>query len=142
MVGSLVLLLGIVTRPLGGVLKRYMGIRLLLASAFIMNAAGCLALADCSKSLALAVIAVLLLGIGCGLPYAALVTRAGHLFPDSAGAAIGLVNMLGILMILLGAPVVGHLADWSGSFRSSFLALAGFSVVACIAVPFLHPNEP
>jgi MFS family permease len=108
----------------------------------MMNAAGCLALAYCSKSLALAVAAVLLLGIGCGLPYAALVTRAGRLFPDRAGAAIGLVNMLGILMILLGAPVVGHLADWSGSFRSSFLALAGFSAVACTAVPFLDPNEP
>ena len=36
----------------------------------------------------------------------------------------------------------GHLADWSGSFRSSFLAPAGFSVVACTAFPFLHPNEP
>lgn len=142
MVGSLVLLLGIMTRPLGGVLQRYIGMRPLLASAFIMNAAGCLALAYCSRSLALAVAAVLLLGIGCGLPYAALITRAGRLFPDRVGAAIGLVNMLGILMILLGAPVVGHLADWSGSFRSSFLALAGFSVVACTAVPFLNPNEP
>jgi MFS family permease len=142
LVGSLVLLLGIVTRPLGGVLRRYMGMRLLLASAFTMNAAGCLALAYSSNSLALPITAVVLLGIGCGLPYAALVTRAGRLFPDRAGAAIGMVNMLGILMILLGAPMVGHVADWTGSFRSSFLALAGFSVLACTVVPLLDPNEP
>jgi MFS family permease len=142
MVGSLVLLLGIVTRPLGGVLRRYMGMRPLLASAFTMNAAGCLALAYSSQSFLLPMAAVMLLGAGCGLPYAALVTRAGRLFPDRAGAAIGMVNMLGILMILLGAPVVGRLADGSGSFRSSFLALAGFSVLVCTAVPFLDPNEP
>ena len=108
----------------------------------MLNAAGCLVLACRSHSHALAIAAVVLLGIGCGLPYAALVTRAGQLFPDRAAAAMGMVNMLGSLMILLGAPVVGHLADWSGSFRSSFLALAGFSVLACTAVPFVDSDEP
>jgi hypothetical protein len=27
--------------------------------------------------------------------------------------------MLGIVMILVGAPLVGRLADWSGNFRGS-----------------------
>ncbi len=140
--GSFVLLLGIGMRPLGGVLRRRVGIRLLLAVSFLMNALGCFGLASGGRSLSLAVIAVGLIGTGCGLPYAALFTRAGALVPGRAGAAMGLVNMLGIVMILVGAPLAGRLADWSGSFRSSFFALAIFSLVACAAVSFISRNEP
>ncbi len=141
-IGSLVLLLGIVMRPLGGMLRRRTGIRALLAASFLMNAAGCLALASNWNSLPLAIGAVLLIGTGCGLPYAALFTRAAALFPGRAGAAMGLVNMLGILMILVGAPLVGHLADWSGSFRSSFVALGAFSLIASAATLFVRRDEP
>ena len=45
-------------------------------------------------------------------------------------------------MILVGAPLVGHLTDWSGSFRSSFLALGAFSLVACAAVGLVSRDEP
>lgn len=142
MVGSLVLLLGIVTRPLGGVLVRRVGVRALLVSSLAMNASGCFALGSGWASLPLAILAVALVGTGCGLPYAALFTRAAALYPGRAGAAMGLVNMLGILMILVGAPLVGHLADWTGSFRSSFLALSSFALVACASTVFLSRNEP
>jgi MFS family permease len=140
--GSFVLLLGIGMRPLGGALKRRVGIRALLAASFFMNAVGCFALASGGHSLSLAVVAVGLIGTGCGLPYAALFTRAGALVPGRAGAAMGLINMLGIIMILVGAPLAGRLADWSGSFRSSFLALAIFSLVACAAVSLISRDEP
>jgi MFS family permease len=140
--GSFVLLLGIGTRPLGGVLTRQVGIRRLLAASFLMNTIGCSALASGGHSLSLAVLAVALIGTGCGLPYAALFTRAGALFPGRAGAAMGLVNTLGIVMILVGAPLAGRLADWSGSFRSSFFALAIFSLVACAAVSLISRDEP
>jgi predicted MFS family arabinose efflux permease len=140
--GSFVLLLGIGMRPLGGVLTRHVGIRRLLAASFLMNALGCSVLASGSHSLSLAMLAVGLIGTGCGLPYAALFTRAGALFPGRAGAAMGLVNTLGIVMILVGAPLAGRLADWSGSFRSSFFALAIFSLVACTAVSLISRDEP
>lgn len=142
LIGSFVLLLGIVMRPLGGVLRQRMGMRALLGASFLANAAGCFMLAAGSNSLPLAVVAVLLIGTGCGLPYAALFTRAASLFPGRAAAAMGLVNMLGILMILVGAPVVGRLADWTGSFRSSFLALGCFSLGACAATALLTRDEP
>ena len=141
LIGSFVLLLGIVMRPLGGVLLQHIGMRALLGASFLASAAGCFMLAAGWNSLPLAVVAVLLIGIGCGLPYAALFTRAASLFPGRAAAAMGLVNMLGILMILVGAPLVGHLADWSGSFRSSFVALGGFSLAACAAVSFVSRDE-
>jgi cyanate permease len=60
------------------------------------------------------------------------------LFPGRAGAAMGLVNMLGILMILVGAPAVGKIADWTGSFQASFVALAGFNAAVLLAVAFIR----
>jgi MFS family permease len=142
LVGSLVLLLGIGMRPLGGALRHYLPVRSLLAASFLMNAAGCFLLGAGRNSLPFALLAVVLLGTGCGLPYAALFTRAAGLFPGRAAAAMGLVNMLGILVILFGSPLIGQLADWTGSFRSSFLALSAFSLVACAMVFLVSPDEP
>ncbi len=142
LVGSLVLLLGIGMRPLGGALRHYVPVRALLAGSFLMNAAGCFLLAAGWNALPLAVLAVGLVGMGCGLPYAALFTRAAALFPGRAAAAMGLVNMLGIVMILIGAPLIGQLVDWTGSFRSSFLVLSAFSLVACAAVFLVSRDEP
>jgi MFS-type transporter involved in bile tolerance (Atg22 family) len=69
-------------------------------------------------------------------------SRAGALFPGRAGAAMGLVNMVGILMILFGAPLVGHLADLTGTFRTSFVALGSFAVLALAAVSLIQRDEP
>jgi nitrate/nitrite transporter NarK len=140
-IGSLVLLLGIFMRPLGGMLIRPLGVRRLLAASLLLNSAGCLVLASGWNALPLAIIAVVLLGTGCGLPYAALFTRAAALFPGRAGAAMGLVNTLGIVMILAGAPLAGRLADWTGNFRASFLALGVFSLIAFAASIFIHSDE-
>jgi nitrate/nitrite transporter NarK len=129
LMGSLVLLLGILTRPLGGWLVHRMKPATLLRAALLLNAAACAALAW-GQWTWLTLVAIVALGVGCGLPYAGVFGRAAALFPDRAGAAMGLVNMIGILMILLGAPAVGYLADWTGQFRTSFLALSGFSLAA------------
>jgi len=143
LIGSLVLLLGIVSRPLGGVLRRHMGIRPLFVGSLIMIALGCFVFVFPSISFGPALMAVILIGIGCGLPYAAMFSRAGALFPGRTGAAMGLVNMVGIVMILAGAPLVGHLADLTGTFRASFVALGGFALLVCAtAVPLIHPEEP
>lgn len=135
--GSLVLLLGIVTRPLGGMLAAAMGMRLLLAAALLMNTAGCLLLAWASSP-GSALPAIVLLGTGCGLPYASLFHRAATLFPGRAGAAMGLVNMLGIVMILAGAPAIGRIADWTGGFQAGFVLLAGFNAAVLAALAFLR----
>lgn len=130
LIGSTVLLLGIVMRPLGGALVQITGVGRLIRASLLINAVGCFVLALEKRSTAAAAFGIVLLGTGCGLPYAALFTRAAALFPGRAAAAMGLVNTLGIVMILAGAPLVGKLADWSGSFRSSFLALGAFSLAA------------
>ena len=134
--GSLVLLLGIFTRPLGGWLMHRMNMRTVVPGALLLNAAAC-ALLAWGQSIELTMVAVVALGVGCGIPYSAIFTKAARLYPDRAGAAMGFVNMVGIVMILVGAPAVGRLADWSGAFRTSFLALGGFSLLAAAAAFFL-----
>jgi MFS family permease len=142
LVGSLVLLLGIVSRPLGGFLRRHVGIRPLFVGSLLMVALGCFLFLPPTISLATALTAVVLIGIGIGLPYAGMFSRAGALFPGRAAAAMGFVNMLGILMILGGAPLVGHLADLTGSFKTSFAVLAGFSLLTCAIVPLIDREDP
>lgn len=132
LLGSLVLLLGIGSRPAGGWLLQRMRMTTLVRGALLMNALACAALAW-GQSIWLTLAAIVSLGVGCGLPYAGVFNRAAALFPGRAGGAMGLVNMVGILMILVGAPVVGQLADWTGQFRSSFLSLGGFSLAAAAA---------
>jgi nitrate/nitrite transporter NarK len=140
MLGSLVLLLGIVTRPLGGWLAHRIRLRSLAAFSLLLNAVGCAALAA-SHSAWLTFSAIVVLAAGCGLPYAACFNRAAALFPGRAGAAMGLVNMIGIGMILAGAPGIGWIADKTGSFRYSFVVLALFAVLAAFSAPFLPEEE-
>ncbi len=133
LVGSVALLLGIATRPLGGALIPRIGARRVLRASLVLSAAGCFWLGLGADSLPAAAAAVVLLGIGCGLPYAGVFNGAAALYPERAGAAMGLVNTLGILMILAGAPLAGHLADWTGSFRSSFVALGAFTLAVLVS---------
>jgi nitrate/nitrite transporter NarK len=130
-IASLVLLIGIISRPWGGKLVIQIGVRKLLILSLLMNASACFLLAFGSKSLPLDIISILFLGIGCGLPYAGLFNRAAAMFPGRAGAAMGLVNMLGIIFILVAAPLVGKLTDWSGSFSTAFISLGIFALLAC-----------
>jgi len=127
--GSAVLLLGIVSRPLGGWLAHRVQVRTLVQGALLVNAAACGALAF-GWSIGLTCAAILALGLGCGLPYAGIFNRAAALVPGGAGSAMGLVNMVGIVMILVGTPAVGWLADWTGKFQASFWALGGFALLA------------
>jgi MFS family permease len=128
-VGSIVLLLGIFTRLYGAKLMQQLGFRRLVTGSMILNVAGCLILSFPEANLSAVIVAILFLGIGCGLPFAGIFTKAGLLFPGRAGAAMGLVNMLGIIMILIGAPLLGMLADITGNFRIAFLALGAFAAL-------------
>lgn len=139
-IGSLVLLLGILSRPAGGYLVARLGVRRLLAVSLLSIAAACFALAALPGSFVAVTAAILVLGTGCGLPYAAVFTRAASLFPGRAGAAMGLVNMLGIVMILVGAPLVGRLADVTQAYTASFLALGSFALVVLFTTPLIHED--
>jgi nitrate/nitrite transporter NarK len=137
-IGSLVLVLGVASRPLGGILARRWGARGTLRIGLALNVIACLSFGLGGGSLAHSSLGVLLLGIGAGLPYAGIFNRAAALFPARAGAAMGLVNMLGIVMILAAPPLIGHVVDWSGSFQSSFLALSAFTCAVLVSTLGIH----
>ncbi len=132
LLGSMVLLLGIFSRPLGGWLAHSLPIRTLIGMSLLLNAIACAAL-GWGHGIALTLLAIVALGMGCGLPYAGIFNRAAALFPGRAGAAMGFVNMVGIVMILAGAPAVGRLADLSGLFRTSFYLVGAFALLAATA---------
>jgi MFS family permease len=131
LLGSIALLLGIVMRPLGGVMVQRMGVKRLLQLSLGLNVVGCLLLARAGGSLGQVIAAIVVLGIGSGLPYAALFVHAAVLYPGRAGAAMGFVNMLGIAMILVAPPLIGQMAEWTGSFQAGFLSLGLFSLIGC-----------
>jgi nitrate/nitrite transporter NarK len=137
-IGSLVLVLGVASRPLGGILARRWGARGTLRIGLALNVIACLSFGLGRGSLAHSSLGVLLLGIGAGLPYAGIFNRAAALFPARAGAAMGLVNMLGIVMILAAPPLIGQVADWSGSFQSSFMALGAFTFAVLVSTLGIH----
>jgi len=53
---------------------------------------------------------------------------------------MGLVNVLGIVFILAGAPLVGKVTDWTGNFSAAFISLGVFSLIIC-AVSLKIDNE-
>ena len=130
LLGSVALLLGIVMRPLGGIMVHRLGVRRVLQLSLVLNIIGCLLLAFAGGSLGQVMAAIVVLGLGSGLPYAALFVRAALLDPGRAGAAMGLVNMLGIVIILAAPPLIGKLVDSTGSFQAGFLSLGLFCFVA------------
>jgi ACS family hexuronate transporter-like MFS transporter len=140
-IGSLVLVIGIASRPIGGLLVPRWGVRRTMQAGLALNAAACLNFGLGRGSLAQACAGVFLLGLGSGLPYAAIFNRAAALFPARAGAAMGLVNMLGIVMILTAPPLVGQMVDLSGTFQSSFLTLGAFTVAALLATFAIDQHE-
>jgi len=130
LLGSLALMFGILTRPLGGAMVHLMGVKRLVQLSLGLNIVGCLLLARAGGSLGRVMAAIVVLGIGSGLPYAALFVRAAVLYPGRAGAAMGLVNMFGIVMILAAPPLIGQTVERTSSFQAGFLSLGLFSLCA------------
>ncbi len=132
-VGGLVLLLGGVTRPLGGALGR-------LAwpaawASLAAGATGCALLASPLPPAALAVGAAVV-GLAAGLPFAPAISRAQHLRPDAPAAAVGVVNGTANLVILVVTPLIGLTFGLPGDGRLGFAALAALMAAGLAGLVF------
>ncbi len=142
-VGSTVLLLGIVSRPLGGMIleKNYLSTKLLL----ILSCAG-LALGfvwiGLSTTLGIAFPAIIFTGIMAGLPFAGIFNGARDNCPATPGVAMGFVNTWGAAGVMILPPIIGRLVDLSGSFMSGFYVLAAVALAAGIGCMALKKAEP
>ncbi len=142
-VGSTVLLLGIVSRPLGGVIleKRICSTKLLLILSCAGLALGFLWIAI-SKTLGMAFPAIIFTGVMAGLPFAGIFNGARDNCPATPGVAMGFVNTWGAAGVMILPPIIGRLVDLSGSFMSGFYVLAAVALAAGIGCMALKKAEP
>jgi hypothetical protein len=135
-VGGLVLLLGGLTRPVGGALGRF-ALRAARAS-ILVGAAGCLLLASPGPPAVLAAGAIVV-GLASGFPFAPAIGGAQRLRPDAPAAAVGVVNGFANLTILVLTPLIGLTFPLPGDGRLGFALLAVVMVAAFAALALVRP---
>jgi MFS family permease len=128
--GSLVLLLGIVARPLGAYANGRRGV---LRASFLAGGAGT-ALLAVATPLPLAVAAAAVVGVAAGIPFAPAFTGAARLVPSAPGAAVGFVNMTAAVTILVATPLVGLSFSLPGDGRIGFLVVAALWALTAVTV--------
>ncbi|MGH2883062.1 MAG: hypothetical protein ACRDPA_10265, partial [Solirubrobacteraceae bacterium] len=124
-VGSLILLLGIVGRPAGGIFVRAHPhlARPMLAASFLAGTLGTVIL-FLTPGTALDAAAAALIGVAAGLPFGVTIAGAARARPQAAGAAVGAMNIYPVLAIVCGAPLVGLSFSLTGRGRLGFAVLA------------------
>lgn len=141
--GSLVLVLGIVGRFAGGIaVERGLRPFLAIRGALALCAIGLLAMALADGRLWLAVLGILVVGLGIGLPYASLFDGAAASAPSSPASAQALVGWGGTVVAVVGPPLVGGLLDLTGGFPAGLISLAAFSALVLAATWLLRPFGP
>jgi nitrate/nitrite transporter NarK len=129
--GGMILFVGIVTRPLGGLLGGRTRSRLIVGAALVGTSAGAFLLA-LGGPLAVSALGALVLGLMAGLPFAVIFAAAQRTRPDAPGAAIALVNACGVLTILVGTPLAGLAFELPSEGRLAFAVIAVLGAAALI----------
>jgi predicted MFS family arabinose efflux permease len=133
--GSLVLLLGAIARPFGGILigRGVMKPIPLLRLGTILTCLGVALLAIPLRFAPLAAAGMACIGVGATIPYTSVFNEAAHFPKVSKGIAQGLASMISTPAIILGAPLIGLLYGQTGNFTLAFTAIALFGLVAITA---------
>ncbi|MFP3915948.1 MAG: MFS transporter, partial [Actinomycetota bacterium] len=112
LVGGLVLVGGIIGRPLGGILAdRQRGrIRAITATSMIFGALGTGAVVV-AQPLGLATAGALLIGISAGVPFGPIFNAVAHLRSDAPAASLAVMNAPALILLILGTPLLGLTFD-------------------------------
>jgi MFS family permease len=129
--GGLVLLLGVISRPLGG---RFLDRPGIVRASFVAGGVA-IALLAVAEPLPLAVCAAAAAGLAAGIPFAPSFAGAQRIRPDAPGAAVGAVNMAAAVTILFGTPLLGLAFSLPGNGRIGFLAVAALWAAAFFSRP-------
>lgn len=126
MLGSQASILGMAGRPLGGMIiaRGVMGARSLIRWTLTGSVVGVLLLAIPGRPVAVAVAAVLLVGVTAALSYPGMLVLAAQVRPAALGTLLGAMSVVGTLAVIVGAPLMGALFSASGSFTLPFVVLA------------------
>ena len=141
-IGSIVLLLGILSRPLGGLIldHKMMTTKKLLAASCAGLALGFIWM-GLSSSMGMAILAIIFTGIMAGLPFAGIFNAARNNCPDCPGVAMGFVNTWGAIGVMIFPPIIGRLVDFTGTFISGFFVLGAVALIAALgALALTHAD--
>ncbi|HEY7065581.1 MAG TPA: MFS transporter [Chloroflexota bacterium] len=140
LLGSLLLLGGVVWRPLGGALmdRHIVGSGRLMRLSLVVEIGGLLWLAAGWGEVGGSVLGLLVVGLGTSLPYAAVFNGAALSVPESPASAQALVGWAGAFLVLVGPPVVGALLEATGSFGAGYLVLAAFVLATLLSTRWLR----
>jgi nitrate/nitrite transporter NarK len=142
-IGSAVLLMGILSRPLGGFILDH-GIvttRTLLVTACAGLGVGFIWM-GLSSSMGMVIPAIILCGVMAGLPYAGVFNGARDNYPDCPGVAMGFVIFWGSFGIMALPPMIGCLLDVTGTFVGGFFVLGALALAVSLALLALKSPKP
>jgi len=131
--GSILLFVAVLTRPLGGLavtrgLARTKAVMRIGDAAVLM---GVVLLALPGRPLGVALAGAVILGAGVGLPYAPVFNTAAASLPRAPGAAQGMAAAGGTAGVMIGAPVMGFAVQtWGFAAAWGFVGLVSLSALA------------
>ena len=142
LLGSLLLILAVLARPLGGLLlaREHMPTRRVMRGGDVAIVAGVVLLAIPDRPLAVALGGAILVGIGVGLPYSAVFNTAAASLPSAPGAAQGLAAIGGTAGVMVGAPAMGYAVQTFG-FWAAWLFVGAVSLFALVGTAFMRGEE-
>ncbi len=142
LLGSLLLVLAVLARPLGGFLlaREHMPTRRVMRIGDLAIVAGVALLALPDRPLAVALAGAVLVGIGVGLPYSAVFNTAAASLPGAPGAAQGLAAIGGTAGVMIGAPAMGYLVQTFG-FWAAWLFVGAVAAIAFVGAAFMRGEE-
>jgi predicted MFS family arabinose efflux permease len=135
-IGALTLLLGVVSRPLGGWILRHRPdlIRAVVGASVAAGAAGTLLLAA-AEPLPLAVVGAAVIGLAAGIPFAPTFTGAAKARPEAPAMSVGFVNCAAALVIVVGTPLLGLAFSLTDDGRIGFVVVAAFWASVLLVLP-------
>lgn len=142
LLGSLLLVIAVLARPLGGYLvsRHVLGTIGVMRVAQICVLVGLGLLAAPGRPLPLALTGAVLVGFGGAVPYAAVFNTAAASLRGAPGAAQGLTALGGWMSSMIGAPVMGFAIQTWG-FASAWGLLAAISLLAMGATFVMRGEE-
>ncbi|HEY2777362.1 MAG TPA: MFS transporter [Gaiellaceae bacterium] len=126
--GGLILFLGVISRPAGG---RLIDRPALVRASFVAAAFGTVAL-TVATPFAFALVGAVVVGLAAGIPFAPSFAGAARVRPDAPAAAVGFVNMIAAVVILVGTPLLGLTFSLPGNGRIGFAVVAALFLVTVL----------
>jgi MFS family permease len=136
LMGALALTGGLATRPLAGWIVHHRPdlVRQALAWSLVAGAAGTFVLA-LAPNPAIALVGAATVGVAAGIPFAPAMFGAGRVRADAPAAAVGFVNTIGNLFVVIGTPLLGLAFSLPGKGRIGFAAVAVIWLLGLLVLP-------